>query len=149
FPVLFFFIPTALWGQRTYAPSSVLSGGNWYKIAIKTAGIYKVDANFLNSLGVNTSNLPSSSIRLFGNGGKMLAENNLTFRNDDLVENAIQVNDGGDGNFGGSDYFLFYADGPDEWVKDSVNHKFTHRKNIYDDQSYYFINIGGTGKRIQ
>ena len=85
---------------------------------------------FLTNLGI-TGPVTSSSIRLFGNGGKMLPENNAISRPDDLLENAILVEDGGDGNFSGGDYFLFYADGPDEWIKDSVNKKFTHQKNLY------------------
>lgn len=134
--------------QRTYSPSSVLSSGNWYKIAVPAAGVYKVDVSFLNSLGISTSGLTSSSIRLYGNGGKMLPESNSGFKNDDLAENPIWINDGGDGNFNGTDYFLFYADGPDEWRKDSLNKRFFHKKNIYEGKAYFFITIGGSGKRI-
>ncbi|HUR67033.1 MAG TPA: type IX secretion system sortase PorU, partial [Chitinophagaceae bacterium] len=67
---------------------------------------------------------------------------------DDLLENPLAVVDGGDGTISGSDYILFYANGPDEWIKDSLNQGFLHRKNIYSDKSYYFLSIGGTGKRI-
>lgn len=134
--------------QRTYKASSVLSSGNWYKLAIKSAGIYKVDIPFLNSLGVSTGNLASNSIRLFGNGGQMLAEANGGSWTDDLQENAIMVVDGGDGVLNGSDYILFYGTGPDQWVKDSLNHRFVHKKNLYSDRSFYFLSVGGTGKRV-
>lgn len=70
--------------QRTYKTSSVLSSGNWYKLAIKSAGVYKIDIPFLNSLGVATVNLASNSIRLFGNGGQMLVEANAGPWTDDL-----------------------------------------------------------------
>jgi hypothetical protein len=134
--------------QRTYAPASVLANGNWFKIGITGPGVYKIDIPFLNSLGVNTSSISSSAIRLYGNGGSMLPEANYFHRPDDLIENAIQVIDGGDGMLNGSDYILFYANGPHEWVKDSVNQRFLHRKNIYSDKSFYFLTIGGSGKRI-
>ncbi len=134
--------------QRNYTPHSVLAAGNWYKLGVKAAGVYKIDIPILNSLGVNTGSLSSSSVRLFGNGGQMLAEANSGSWTDDLQENAILVVDGGDGIINGSDYILFYAPGPDEWVKDSANQRFSHRKNIFTDQSYYFLNIGGVGKRI-
>ena len=134
--------------QRTYSANSVLSSGNWYKISVKDPGVYKMDIPFLNSLGVNTNNLSSASIRLFGNGGQMLSEANSGPWTDDLKENAIRVADGGDGILNGSDYILFYASGPDEWIKDSVNRRFSHRKNIYSDRSYYFLSVGGNGKRI-
>ncbi|MES1216136.1 MAG: type IX secretion system sortase PorU [Bacteroidota bacterium] len=134
--------------QRSYSPHSVLSSGSWFKIAVKEAGVYKIDVPFLNNLGVNTSNLSSGSIRLFGNGGQMLSEANAVSRIDDLKENSILIVDGGDGLMNGTDYILFYANGPNEWVKDSINRGFSHRKNIYTDNAYYFLTIGGTGNRI-
>lgn len=134
--------------QRQYKPSSVLAAGNFYKIAVTAPGIYKIDIPFLSSLGINTSSLPSGAIRLFGNGGAMLAEANNAPWTDDLTENAIQVVDGNDGILNGSDYILFYANGPDNWIKDSANQRFTHQKNLYSDKSYYFLSVGGQGKRI-
>jgi hypothetical protein len=134
--------------QRTYKTNSVLASGSWAKIAVKEAGIYKVDVPFLSGLGFNTANISSASIRFFGNGGNMLSEVNADLPIDDLAEDAIMIVDGGDGLLNGSDYFLFYAAGPDEWLKDSLNKKFIHQKNIYSDSSYYFITIGGVGKRI-
>lgn len=134
--------------QRTYKQSSVLSSGSWYKISVNRPGVYKIDVPFLSNLGINTASLSSASIRLYGNGGKMLSESNSGLRLDDLSENAILVVDGGDGLLNGSDYILFYADGPDEWIPDAAQQKFTHRKNLYSDRAYYFITIGGQGKRI-
>ncbi len=134
--------------QRNYAPHSVLSSGNWFKLSVKGPGVYKMDIPFLNFLGVNTSSLASNSIRLYGNGGRMLDESNNGFWTDDLVENAIMIVDGGDGMINGTDHILFYANGPDEWVKDSVNQRFIHRKNIYSESAYYFLSVGGTGLRI-
>ncbi len=135
-------------GQRIYKPNAVLSTAAWYKISVKKSGIFKIDVAFLNSLGINTSSIISNSIRFFGNGGQMLPESNIENRIDDLEENAIMLVDGNDGIFNGNDYFLFYAAGPDNWKKDSVNKRFIHQKNIYSDQSFYFISVGGTGKRI-
>jgi hypothetical protein len=134
--------------QRTYTSNSVLSSGNWYKIAINLPGIYKIDVAFLAGLGMSQNNISSSAIRLYGNGGFMLPENCSGSKTDDLIENAIWVEDGGDGIFNNSDYLLFYAPGPHEWIKDSTNRRFSHRKNLYSEQSFYFLTIGGTGKRI-
>ena len=144
--LLFWSLPIK--SQRTYQSNSVLATGEWYKFAINGEGIYKVDVAFLSSLGIIQNNIPSASIRLYGNGGQMLEENNAVPRTDDLRENAIQVFDGGDGIFNNSDYFLFYASGPDKWLKDSVNARFKHQKNIYSDQCYFYISIGGNGLRV-
>ena len=134
--------------QRVYAANSVLSTGTWYKIGIKQEGVYKIDLPFLSALGVNTSGLSSAAIRLYGNGGGMLPENNARPRIDDLFENPVEMNDGGDGLFNNADYFSFYAPGTDRWVKDSINGRFTHIKNLYADTAWYYLTIGGTGKRI-
>src|SRR5690606_29429006 len=53
--------------------------------------------------------------------------------------------DGGDGVFGPGDYFLFYANGPDAWHKDSANRSFVYEKNLYEDKSYYFLNLDEDG----
>lgn len=147
--LIFFFLGLALavQGQRQYAPASVLATGNWYKIAIKDPGVYKVDGAFLNTLGVGV-NLSSAAIRLFGNGGAMLGENANAAYTDDLVENAIEIVDGGDGIFNTGDYFLFYAPGSSRWLKDSLKQGFRYQKNLYSDSSYYYISVGGSGKRI-
>lgn len=138
-------------GARVYVPNSVLASGSWYKIALSTQGVYKVDYNFIkNSIGVDLSGTPSANIKLYGNGGEMLAEDNAVFRNDDLFENAIEMHDGGDGVFNPGDYFLFYANGPHTITKDSINKRFSHQFNVYNNVSYYFLNFeNGQGKRIQ
>jgi hypothetical protein len=135
-------------GQRTYTGQSALSVGNWYKLAVSGPGIYKIDVPFLSALGITASSLPSNSIRLFGNGGQMLPENAGSVVMDDLTENAIWVEDGGDGVLNGNDYLLFYAPGPHSWTVDPVNRRFSHQKNVYSEQSFYYLSVGGTGKRI-
>jgi hypothetical protein len=135
--------------MRTTANSSVLANGTWQKIAVPARGIYKVDYDFVKNTLRQTGNISSNTIRLFGNGGTMIQESNKIARPDDLTENAIQMYDGGDGVFGAGDYFLFYANGPLDWEKDSVNQRFSHRTNLYADSSYYFITFNnGTGLRM-
>ncbi|MDI9318838.1 MAG: type IX secretion system sortase PorU [Phycisphaerales bacterium] len=135
--------------SKTTTTSSVLANGSWQKISIDKRGVYKVDYDFVkNTLG-QVGSISSPSIRLFGNGGTMLYEANAVPRPYDLLENAIEMYDGGDGIFGAGDYFLFYANGPTEWLKDSVNQQFKHRTNLYADKSYYFISFdNGLGLRI-
>lgn len=149
--ILFVFtvLLTSAKAQRTWRSNSVLANGDWYKLTIKQPGVYRINIAFLQSLGVNTANLASGSVRMFGNGGQMLPEDNAVIAADDLTENAIQVVDGGDGILNGNDYILFYTAGPQQWTKDSTNKRFRHRKNLYSNDSYYFLNIGANGLRIQ
>ena len=134
---------------QTYAASSILASGTWFKIAVPASGLYKMDLNFFKSLGVSASSILPANIRVYGNGGQMLSEDNSVNRFDDLVENAIYVSNNNATNFGSNDYVLFYAKGPTQWVKDSSTQSFYHVNNNYSDSSYYFINFDlGAGKRI-
>jgi hypothetical protein len=151
-PIVVFFLSLALFtnikGQRQYSASSVLSSGVWLKISVDSPGIYRVGSDLLKKGGV-ASQIKSSSIRLFGNGGRVLPTSNSASVVDDLVENAISVFDGGDGSFDEKDYFLFYAPGPNDWRFDSTFSTFKYQKNPYARQAHYFINIGNVfGKRI-
>ncbi|HJW15669.1 MAG TPA: hypothetical protein VJ499_01035, partial [Flavisolibacter sp.] len=133
--------------QRTYKSSSVLATGAWYKFSVDREGIYKIDPSFLAALGIQGA-IPSAQIRIYGNGGGMLSESNAEKSIDDLEEIAISVEDGGDGLFSGQDQLLFYARGPDQWSLDSNTRQFHHIKNLYSAKAYYFITIGGIGKRV-
>lgn len=135
--------------RSTSALSSVLASGNWQKLAVSERGVYKVDYNFVKSTLGQSGTINSAQIRLFGNGGTILPESNEVPRPDDLVENPIDMYDGGDGVFNEGDYFLFYANGPVSWLKDSVRQRFLHQINLYSDQSFYYITFNnGVGMRL-
>jgi hypothetical protein len=133
--------------QRTYKSSSVLASGNWYKFSVEREGIYKIDVSFLSALGIQGT-IPSAQLRIYGNGGGMLPESNAENAIDDLEEIAVSVDDGGDGLFNGQDQLLFYSRGPDQWSLDSNSGQFHHIKNLFSNKAYYFITIGGVGKRV-
>jgi len=137
-------------GTIDYADNSVLSAGDWFKIGVPQSGIYKVLWQDLNDLGMNMSELQSDNLRLFGNGGGMLPQKNSEFRYDDLLENAIWVEDGGDGSFDDGDYFLFYGQSPNTWTFKESAQIFEHSTNKFTHSNFYFITIGAQpGKRIQ
>lgn len=137
----------AVHGQRTYKDHSVLSTGSWFKISVANEGIYQLDASFLSTLGLGNQ-ISASQLRIFGKKQAMLSENNSGEWSDDLEELAVQVQDGGDGVITGNDKVIFYSPGPHRWTKDSVNNRFTHKTNLYSEVVYYFVSVGGTGKRI-
>ncbi len=138
----------AVSAQRNYKSQSVLATGTWYRVSVPSAGIYKIEASLLSSMGFG-SPVSSSQIRIYGKRTPMLPESNAAPYTDDLEELAIQVSDGGDGSFSGADFLLFYSQGPHVWGKDSVNKRFTHQYNLYSEVVYYYITVGGSGKRIQ
>ena len=105
--------------QKDFVAKSVLAdgSGNWYKIAISEDGIYKLDKQFLENCGINTTNLNPNSIHVYGNGDGVLPIQNNEYRTDDLAKNAIYINGDSDGTFDEGDYILFYGWGPHRWKK--------------------------------
>jgi hypothetical protein len=127
------------------AANSVLATGNWIKIGTPQNGLYKISFSQLQNAGLISGSVNSNYIQLYGNGGGALPEKNSTFRYDDLQQNAIEVVDGGDGNFDNNDYILFYGQGPHQWTFNwADSSKFTHTYNVYADTNFYFITIGTT-----
>ena len=134
--------------QLRYAEHSVLSSGIWLKVSASSKGICSVYAADLKSFGLD--NVPSGKIKLYGNGGGVLPESNASVAPDDLSELAIWMEDGGDGQFSGSDYFLFYAPGTDQWIWDTLSAKFVFAKNFYADKAFYYITLNESiSKRVQ
>jgi len=135
-----------------YVSNSVLSIGNWYKIAITKNGIYKIDRNLLSQLGISVDSINPRNIKLYGNGGRVLSEKNSDAKFDDLIENAIYVLGENDGFFNNNDYILFYGKGTHQWEYNPNNAndlKFNYIKNYYSDTTYYYLNISDEpGKRI-
>ena len=147
--------------QKVGTTLNPLSSGDFYKIKVDKSGVFKITTQFLQSIGINPSSVNPKNFRIYGNGGLMLSEFNQDTKYDALQENAIQVVGEQDGVWNDADYALFYAQGPNGYnLYDSTNgngfkrtdtrtDKSNNLKNIYEDFSYYFINVDkGPGKRI-
>ncbi len=138
--------------NKSFVTQSVLrqGSGSWYKISVTQDGIYKIDKNFLASMGINVNGLNPRHIHIYGNGdGRIPDRNDSPLRTDDLAQIAIQVVEDGNQVFDGGDYILFYAKGPHRWDLDF--RRFFNVRHIYSDVSTYFININSnvTQNRIQ
>lgn len=148
--IFFAVFATGLQAQRTYTEASVLTDGDWYKIAVVEQGVYRLDQSFFQNVGINIGSIDPRNIQIYGNGGGMLPQENSKFRHDDLVENAIRVEGESDGKFDTGDYVLFYAEGPNTWHYNADAKTFSHELNLYSDTNYYFIHVGDeAGKRIE
>ena len=135
---------------RTYADNSVLSLGNWYKLAVTQTGVYRLGYSDLTAMGVNPATINPAQIGIFGRGGTMLPEANSVARADDLPENAIEVTGQGDGSFDEGDQILFYAEGPVSWNYNTTHQDWEHTTHLYADTIHYFLTTDrGTGKRTQ
>lgn len=126
-------------GRSTYPETSKLASGDWFRFTLVRDGVYRMSYEFYRDLTGETST-PSDQINIYGSHYGMLPFENSPFLPTDLVINAIEVVDGGDGVFGSGDFILFYATGPQRWRR--VGDRFAHVKNIYSDSASYFLGIG-------
>src|SRR5690606_27523157 len=117
--------------------NSLLSNGQWFKFKVDKNGIYKIDRNFLNSLGMDVNNIDPRKLKIYGNGGNMLPLLNSENTEFDLIENAIMVVGEENGSFESGDYILFYGEA------NTLNAESNTHINVYDDDAYYFITADG------
>ena len=133
-----------------YASHSVLSSGNWYRVAMDTSGVFRLTYSDLAELGMAVDRLDPRDLRVYHNGGGLLNELNSQPRFDDLEELSIFVYGEEDGKFDRNDYVLFYARGPVTWQYNPRESLFEHRPNAYETRSYAYLTADlGRGKRIQ
>ncbi|MFQ5823172.1 MAG: type IX secretion system sortase PorU [bacterium] len=130
---------------------SIFNNGTWYKFKIQEEGIYKIDGQFLESNGINLSQINPQKIRIYNNGGRELLQDINAPRPDQLIENAIIVEEGGDGRFDQDDYILFYGLGVDGWDYDSQSKSFAHYINHYGFDNIYWLTWDGEqdGRRMK
>ena len=146
--VLYILFSSLFFSFNISAQSVPFSQGKWVKIAVSKQGFYQVTGSQLKSWGL-TLPFASSQLQLFNLNTANLVEKISANMGVGLNENAIEVQDGGDGQFDNQDYFLFYSQGNIQWKWNGVSQLFEHSKNLHGDSVYYFISLGKDGKRIQ
>mgnify|MGYP006089668107 CR=1 FL=1 len=130
--------------SSNFVSSSVLKSGSWYRFAVDTTGVHKLNKSFLNSLGINTSSINPKNIKIYGHGGKSLPLINSETLSNDLIQNSIQVIGEDDSVFNNDDYILMYAIGPKKYNAENNSHI-----NPYSDDAFYYLNISsGNGLRM-
>ncbi len=136
-------------GNNSYTNNSILNQGTFYKFRTQKEGIHRIDVAFLQALGIDET-VATDNIRIYGNGGGTLEEEAGKDYTDDLMENAISVNDqNGNGLFDGDDYVLFYGQAPHQWKWNEASQRYDFQRHYYSDYTHYFLNVDiGSGKRI-
>ena len=135
--------------ENTY--QSVLSEHTWYRLSVTKEGVYKLDYNSLQSMGIDMNVLNPSQIRVFGNPSGALPERNSDSRPDDLTELAIVVEGAEDGSFDEGDQVLFYGQEPTRWKMIDLNNKtYSRERNYFSDTTYYYLCVdsGVDGLRV-
>ena len=132
--------------RKSYTDESVLNTGDWVKIKISADGLYKITYDQLTGWGFSNP----ENIKVYGNGGTMLPKANNITRADDLVQNPVMMEKGGDGVFNSGDYIVFYGKGPHGWTYKASDSMFLHTLHDYSDAAYYFLtDKSGADKYIQ
>jgi hypothetical protein len=138
----------SLYGQNpkdSYSLTSELSKGVWFKIAITSDGIYRIDYSKLKQLKLENPSNP----KIYGNNFGPLSYFNDDPKPDDLKELAIFMNKGSDGIFNDGDYLLFYAKSTGKWIFNQISGVYEHIHHNYSDTAFYFLTSGSTpGKQI-
>jgi hypothetical protein len=80
-----------------------------HRITVTDVGLYKIVGSSPEI--ADLVGQPSSRIKMFGNGGRLLQKSPLAAVDTALHEDAIRVEDGGDGRFDAQDSILFFARG--------------------------------------
>jgi hypothetical protein len=144
---LLFFVVFLLLFTGLSAQISPFSTGKWAKMGVKRQGIVKLTGLQLKTLGFNLP-LVSSQLQIFSLNGSLLSESVPEIPPVGLQENAIQVQDGGDGMIQEGDFILFYHAGKTNWLVAPNTQTPKHQNRHASDTSFYFVTIGVNGKRI-
>ncbi len=133
--------------RKVTSGNSPFAQGDWYRINVTNAGMYKIDNTYLRNLNITVSDI--NSIRLFGNGGLVIPDNNTDPRPDSLVEIprlVVRKNSTGTDT---ADYVVFYGHGVSGWNYNADSKNFQHYINPYTDTNCYFFTVSqGTGKQM-
>jgi Peptidase family C25. len=124
-----------------------LAQGEWYRIEVTETGMYKLDYNYFRSLNISISDI--NSIRLYGNGGLAIPDDNTSPRPNTLLEiPRLVVDKNGNGIFDPDDYVVFYGRGVRGWHYIGGG-SFQHYINPFTEKNYYFFTVAqGNGKQM-
>jgi len=130
--------------KASAASSSVLAGGDWYRVSVDRSGICQLTYADLKAMGLSLTGVSSANLQVRGYGG-MLPERAGDARYDDLPEVALKVVDGGDGTFDPGDFLLFYAQGPNRWKFNPLSGLFEFQPHLYSRYAFYYIGVSANG----
>ncbi len=121
-----------------------LASGEWLKFSISSSGMYRIDASDHSQL----EGEPVSQLRVLTLPAGPLPQLNGEGLPPVISDIPVSVVEDGDGIFNGSDYIVFFANGPDSFRY--VGEEIQYRPNPYSRYNYIFVGINGQpGLRIE
>jgi hypothetical protein len=122
--------------------------GVWHKLGVINRGIHKISFEDLVSWKIIQQPIQSNLIALVGNKGGMNSYLNSLPRPDSLAKVPIHIMDGGDGEFGENDYFIFYAEDAKNIQYSASSKKFNVELNDFTDTNFVFLGLDATFQKI-
>ena len=110
--------------KSKYADNSVLASGKWVKVRVTDTGVYQITNSELAKMGFSNP----AKVKLYGYGGRILPENMMKSKVDDLQEIPLWRED---------NYVLFYGYGTIRWEKNGST--YIHTPNHYSTYGCYFL----------
>lgn len=117
-----------------------IGNGTWVKIRVSQEGMYRIDANQLQQLGITIPKEMVQTIKIFGNGGTELSELVSDNIKNQLRLQNIKVRTNADGSFGS---LIFYGSPTTGFAYNSATNRIGHYLNHYSNDNYYFLTFGG------
>ena len=135
-------------GAKSFAGAvinSLLATGQWFRFKVDKTGVYRINAEFLQSLGMDLSSVDPATIKIYGSGGRLEDLDNKEIPRYTLIENPTEIVGIEDGTFSGNDHIRFYGIGTEGY-----NQQYDTNINPYTESAYYYVTAGGNpAKRIQ
>jgi len=127
--------------------NSVLGDGKIIKLAVDEDGVFQIDAALLADLDLPTNAGPAA-VRLYSKGGAMLPERVGEPYPTDLQEVALLEIGNGDATWDAGERLVFYGEGEDVWTWNDQAADFRRTENLYSEQTFYYLKVGGEGSRM-
>ncbi len=137
---------------------------NWVKMNLTETGLYRLTGQELSNFGVNNTSVDPAKLRVFRGGGLPLdldpeVPDSLQIDRAALNELAIEVIDGGDGEWNLDDEIRFYGVGTSTWLDrlDPAGERLEHFDHNYAAEAVYWLSweddltdspLPGVAKRV-
>ncbi len=113
------------------------------RVVVREGGIYRLSGADLESAGIDLASVDPTRIRLLYGGGMVLPLSISLPAEVLLKEQAILVEDGGDGSLGRDDSILFYGEPVSRWEYNVHSGAYSFRKNLYTHENVYWLEFNG------
>ncbi len=137
---------TADSGMHLHAQTSQY-GTRWLKVEVTEEGFYQITPAMLSAACSTITNSDFPTIKLFGNGGNELPENEFFALQNVMQEQPLVVRTNTDGSLAS---IIFYGAAANGFNYDIFTNSIRHYLNTYAERNSYMLNIGGAaGKRVE